>query len=119
MVIKTIGLDECISKIRHIKGISIYKPIKDSTLQVQQIAKDLAPVKTGHLRRNILTEVTGEGYDVVGKVYNAVEYAMYQEFGTSRMAGNPFLRPAVIVARKSIQERMKKYLKGELDKFRK
>lgn len=54
-------------------------------------AKDHAPVDTGRLRNSI--EHHAEGNDTM-VVATDVEYAIYQELGTSRMAGQPFIKPS-------------------------
>lgn len=54
-------------------------------------AKVYAPVDTGRLRNSI--EHHPEGNDTM-VVQTNVEYAIYQEFGTSRQRGTPFMRPA-------------------------
>ena len=48
-------------------------------------------IDTGNLLNSVSHEVEGE----TARVGTAVEYAVYQEFGTSRMAARPWLRPAV------------------------
>lgn len=88
--------------------------------QIEKLAKELAPKRYGALRNSIYT-VTGRhnGYEsasasakaanpkvntaphptptgnVIANVGPSVDYAEYQEFGTSRMAAQPYLTPAV------------------------
>lgn len=64
-------------------------------LEVMKDAKQFAPVDTGNLRRSITA--TGDGTD--WQVGTNVEYAVYQEFGTSRMRAQPFLGPALNAAK--------------------
>lgn len=54
-------------------------------------AKQLAPVDTGRLRNSI--EHHPEGNDTM-IVETGVEYAIYQEMGTSRMKAHPFMKPS-------------------------
>lgn len=54
-------------------------------------ARDYSPVDTGRLRNSI--EHHPEGNDTM-VIQTNVEYAIYQEFGTSRQSGTPFMRPA-------------------------
>lgn len=54
-------------------------------------AKQLAPVDTGRLRNSI--EHHPEGNDTM-IVETDVEYATYQEMGTSRMKAHPFMKPS-------------------------
>ena len=59
--------------------------------KAETYAKQLAPVDTGNLRNSISHAQQDENTEVVG---TNVSYAPYQEFGTSKMAAHPFLRPA-------------------------
>lgn len=54
-------------------------------------AKTYAPVDTGRLRNSINHKPQGNDTEVV---QTNVEYAIYQEMGTSRQRGTPFMRPA-------------------------
>lgn len=58
-------------------------------------------VQTGTLKRSITTDFSDLGR-FIGRVGTNVEYAPYLEFGTSRMAARPFLRPAVHRASRAI-----------------
>ncbi len=60
-------------------------------LLIQNDAKNKAPYLTGTLRRSIHTEKVS---NTEVKVGTNVEYASYQEYGTSKMAARPYLRPA-------------------------
>jgi HK97 gp10 family phage protein len=53
-----------------------------------------APVDTGALRNSITSESHMEG-DLTFIAQDGVEYGIYQEFGTSRMAAHPFMIPAI------------------------
>ena len=57
-----------------------------------QTARDLAPVDTGEMRSKIRTVRRGDGSWAVESPDVA---AVFQEFGTSTMAPNPSIRPAV------------------------
>ena len=59
--------------------------------QVEGIAKMLAPVDTGALRNSLQTEQQKPG---TWWVHDGVEYGIYQEFGTHKMAAHPFMVPA-------------------------
>lgn len=65
-----------------------------SGLAVETSARLKAPVRTGHLRRNIVSEAT-ENEAVIGVDLNTVPYAWYQEAGTSKMQAHPYLRPGL------------------------
>ena len=55
-------------------------------------AKANCPVDTGNLRASITSEASGNEC----AVGTNVEYAPYQEFGTYKMAAQPFLVPALL-----------------------
>lgn len=90
----------------------------------------LAPVDTGELRNSIvwktskanIGEIAGvaEPEEMEGYVGTGLEYAPYQEFGTRRMAPQPFLRPAIAIEAKGekgvnvMKKRMDEILKGKL-----
>ena len=50
-------------------------------------------------------KVTEEGYNVVGLVGSTADYAIYLEFGTSKMAARPFLRPVLENKKKEIVDK--------------
>lgn len=54
------------------------------------LARRLVPVDTGYLKSTIRTEADAEE----GRLIADADYAGYVEFGTSRMAAQPYLRPA-------------------------
>ena len=63
-------------------------------------AQRYAPVLTGDLKASIRTEYAGgdTGYVVAGD-NGDVDYAGYQEFGTSKMQAQPYLRPSAYTVR--------------------
>lgn len=69
--------------------------LRRMAIDIQNRARELAPVDTGRLRSSIQHQ-TGRDrrgpYVDVGSF--SVHYAVFVEFGTSRMRSQPFLRPA-------------------------
>ena len=63
-----------------------------TALAVEGKAKDLAPYEFGALMNSITTKPVGP---FTYWVHDGVEYGIYQELGTSRMAAQPFMVPAV------------------------
>jgi len=57
---------------------------------IAERAAELAPVDTGELRGSIGPQRLGEGWAVVA----SAPHAGYVEYGTSKMAAQPYLRPA-------------------------
>ena len=66
-------------------------------------ASKLAPVDTSALRNSILSESKMTG-DMTFTVSDGVEYGVYQEFGTSKMAAQPFMTPAIEAWAKRFQD---------------
>lgn len=122
--------EECIDILRY--GINAALEVVGS--KVAGYALLLAPVDTGRLKNSITwaTEKTeGRGYsyeDDNGKKYDDkvgvgvpkggvavgtnVEYAVYQENGTSKTKAHPFLKPAVERHIEEYKEIIKTYLKN-------
>lgn len=68
-------------------------------LKAEGASKQLCPVDTGRLRASITHEVETRGTEeVVGRIGTNVEYAVYQELGTSRHPAHPYLRPGLASA---------------------
>lgn len=56
----------------------------------------------GNLMNSIQSRVTVGAAIVKGEVGSDIDYALYLEIGTSKMAARPFLRPAVTANRRKI-----------------
>lgn len=77
-------------------------------LQGEGYAKGYAPVDTGRLRNSI----SHTADDDAAYIGTNVEYAAYQELGTSRTAAQPYLRPAVELHGDEYKAIAEQYLKG-------
>lgn len=60
--------------------------------QVIDGAKEVVPVRTGHLRDSI--DIQGEGQNFI-EVGADADYAAFVEFGTSRMEAQPYMTPQI------------------------
>ena len=58
---------------------------------VKALARQLVPVRTGHLRSSIYAEVRGW----VVRIGAEATYALFVEFGTRYMQARPYLYPAI------------------------
>lgn len=72
--------------------------------RIQGNAKRTVPVLSGDLKRSIVLQVSGSDDEAILQVgvdqdVADVDYGRYVEEGTSRMAAQPYLRPAVYQAR--------------------
>lgn len=76
----------------------VAKDLQRRALQVDRAAKQLCPVDTGRLRSSITNEIGQDGEGLVATIGTDVEYAPHVELGTSRMAAQPFLLPALEAA---------------------
>lgn len=66
--------------------------LSGGAFSVEGTAKMLAPVDTGALRNSVNTQKQGR---LLYWVQDGVEYGIYQELGTRRMASQPFMVPAL------------------------
>lgn len=73
-------------------------------------AKEECPVDTGRLRNSITHEVQMNDKSVL--IGSNVEYAAFVELGTSRMAAQPYLRPAAENHTSEYKEIVKSALKS-------
>jgi HK97 gp10 family phage protein len=112
MLVKVINLDKCIKKFGDLSGIDLMPEINEGARKVQRTAKDLAPVDTGNLRNSIHYKSYRKQQSAI--VYTIVDYAPYQEFGTSKMEAQPFLIPAMNINRIGINQSMQKYIRDYL-----
>lgn len=76
----------------------VAKDLQRRALQVDRAAKRLCPVDTGRLRSSITNELGTDADGLVAVVGTDVEYAPHVELGTSRMAAQSFLLPALEAA---------------------
>lgn len=76
-------------------------------------SKVRCPVDTGRLRNGIQSDITtGPGAsEVVGVIFDDVDYAPFVEFGTRHMRARPFLRPGMAAAQAHYEREMTKGLK--------
>lgn len=80
--------------------------------KIQDNAKRTVPIDTGDLKNSIIVQVERTGDDVTlqvgvdldapGVKHPPTNYGRYVEEGTSKMAAQPYLRPAVYQARGAI-----------------
>lgn len=69
--------------------------VHKAAADIEQQAKARAPVDTGHLRSSISTTLTGNKHHSSAEVGPTAHYGRYVEQGTSRMAAQPYLVPAM------------------------
>lgn len=79
--------------------------IRSIAFDIAAEAKILAPWKTGALSGSINMKKINSGEYWV---QDGVDYGLYQEMGTYKMAAHPFLRPAVEKIGRQLEERFKR-----------
>ncbi|HJK81933.1 MAG TPA: HK97 gp10 family phage protein [Methanocorpusculum sp.] len=83
---------------------------------IEADAQRRCPVDTERLRTSLTTDVEREGETTfVLKVGTNVEYASFVEYGTSRMAAQPFLRPAVDAKAKDVVDEIRESIREQIN----
>lgn len=119
--VEILNLDRLTRKLGDISRVNLETPMKRSAYLVENNAKRFAPVDTGRLRNEIKNTVTRSGDSIEAKIGHfspMLEYAPYQELGTSKMAGSPFLRPGLAYSKDQINKEFSSYVKTEISKIR-
>lgn len=104
------GLDKLNKQLSEIKNISP-KSILAGAFTLQRYSMENAPVKTGFLRESHESVETPEGAEMR---VNA-NYSVHVEFGTSKMAAQPYVRPAIDEHGKDIVEAVSKEVQKEIN----
>lgn len=65
--------------------------VRKAASDIEAHAKMVVPVDTGTLKNSIQAQSTGE---LSAEVAPHTDYAVYVEYGTSRMRARPYMRPA-------------------------
>ena len=106
MEIEILGLKELEEKLSNLEeklSRALNEALEEIAEKILDDAKNFAPVDTGALRKSIRTEkkgklqvsvLAGGGGVINPKTGREVDYAGYVEFGTSRMAPQPYMQPA-------------------------
>lgn len=84
------------------------KIIQDGAQQTADMAKSLAPVDTGFLRGSIHVETQDSGH---AQVVVEASYGQFVEYGTVKMAAQPYLTPAVELVKPQLINKLKNILK--------
>lgn len=90
------------------------KAIEAAAIFVEGSAKKKSPVDLGLLRASISHRTILKANIVNGEIGTNVEYAPFQEFGTSKMKAQPFLTPALNENKATIQKIINNTLKEAL-----
>jgi len=69
----------------------VHRQLASWTADVKALAKQLAPVRTGHLRSSIYAKIS----EWVAEIGAEATYALFVELGTRHMQAQPYLYPAI------------------------
>lgn len=83
-----------------------------NAVDLQQTARKRARERTGRMKREIRIVKTGP---LAYNIEAPTPYASFNEFGTTRMAAQPFLRPAVDEVRPRAEQRISNALKKAVE----
>ena len=86
--------------------------IQKAVIIIEGLAKEYSPYEFGALRASITHDVKSTGKKHTGRVGTDIDYGPYQEFGTSKMAAQPYLFPALKDSRRDIITLLEKAIKG-------
>lgn len=89
------GLTAKLNKLDPITRAAMSIGVQKAGLLVEGDAKLITPVDTGALRSSINTGGSSTATSATATVGTNLEYAPYQEFGTSKMSAQPFLQPSL------------------------
>lgn len=92
------GLSRLQAKLKKLDPLTrgaVSRGVQLAGVLVEGSAKTAAPVDTGRLRGSIHTTGKSTPNGAEASVGTNVEYALYQELGTSKMQAQPFLKPAL------------------------
>ena len=81
------------TKTEEVKKL-LFKNVEQGSINIQDGAKGVVPVRTGRLKRSIINKVTQSGMKTEGVIHPNTEYESYVEFGTSRMRARPYMTPS-------------------------
>lgn len=82
----------------------VTRAVRRAEANIELRAKQRSRVDTGNMRGGWQTKSLGP-FD--GMVVNLVSYAIYNEYGTSRMPAQPMLRPAIEQTRPEFESDIK------------
>lgn len=108
MTIGSVKVTSHVKEVIEAKNDAIARALEAIGIQAEGDVAILAPVDTGRLRDSITHEVD-ESEEAV-YIGTNVEYAAYQEYGTSRMKAHPFLKPGIMNNLETYKEIAEKYL---------
>jgi HK97 gp10 family phage protein len=112
------SIDNLLKQFEKIEDLDWVSAEKDGVQIIIEEAKALVPVDTGALQDTIRMEIEGEEVQAVAGGQGEVDYELHVEFGTVKMAAQPYMRPAVDTTKhqvtKAIFNNLQKQIKARL-----
>ena len=84
------GMSKLTAQLNEIGLAFTVEDLAEGALVIAQQAENNCPVDTGYLRSTVFVQENGDDVEIGFEA----PYASYVEFGTYKMAAQPFLRPA-------------------------
>lgn len=106
-ILGVLGLDKIMGQLGQIQAgmeSKIDRAVQGAGIDCNKYAKQACPVDTGRLRSSIQYENKGL-YKCICET--TVYYAIFQEFGTYKMAAQPFMTPAYEQAKEELMAKLK------------
>lgn len=103
------GTDRLQAQLTALQGLGKVFPRPAAEI-VAKRASQIAPRDTGFMAEHITVEEDGEKVFVVSQA----PYSVHVEFGTSKMAAQPFMRPALAETERDVLRAAVKALKVEI-----
>ena len=85
------GYDALMKQLHDIENIDLQAATVKGLTVIKDESQSNSPVDTGDLQSNQFVVPVGDG----AVINIEMPYAIFQEFGTSYQAGQPFIRPAI------------------------
>jgi HK97 gp10 family phage protein len=99
LVVDVHGTESAVARLERISeklALEVDAKAREAVELCTRTAQLLAPVRTGRLRANIDWAKSAPLRYVI---FSRVEYSVFVEYGTSRMAAQPFMRPTLLFGR--------------------
>lgn len=86
--------------------------VAKTAAEIVEDAKALAPVNTGALRASISADIIGPTGLTTAEIGPTVDYGIEVEYGTSRQAPQPFMRPAFEADTPHLEDELDRITRG-------
>lgn len=108
------GMEQLLAKLKELQGMAGDDIFDGIANQLEDTAKNLAPVQTGNLRNSINVLVEGTEINRVLTLGASANYATEVELGTSNRVPKPFLQPAITQNQEKVIDTVTNYLDDKI-----